>query len=264
MKRLKTGVTIFYMEKYLEFIDPHDQSSGNIFIRAEHLARYLFAAEYTGRRRLKRVLDAACGNGYGSRILARRAESVEGVDRNSGLVEQGGLRIAEEATEGIRLHAADLNAGLSLFKEEKFDCIVCFETLEHVERDMELLGEFRRVLRRDGALLLSVPKEGYEPADAGGRPENPYHLRLYGAEGLAAQLEGCGFRVERILGQPYSNIARVRMEDYRRDAGASYDQIAGYFVETAESLEFYAKVWGWPVEEYPEKSNTLIAICKRL
>lgn len=66
------------MRRYPEFVDPYDASSGDLFVRTEHLARYLFAAEFIRRRGLRRALDAACGDGYGSRLLAGRAQEVLG------------------------------------------------------------------------------------------------------------------------------------------------------------------------------------------
>jgi SAM-dependent methyltransferase len=252
------------MGKHFESIDPYDKAAGDVFIRTEHLARYLFAAEFMGRRKLRRVLDAACGDGYGARLLARRAESVLGLEREKGSIERGTSPNARNAAPNAALRAADLDEGLPMLEDGAFDCAVCFETLEHVKDDAGLLGEFARVLRRGGYLLLSVPKAGYEPAGPGGMPVNPYHLRLYEDAELRELLSGCGFLVERALGQPYSNAARVRMEDYIRDTGASRYEVAGYFNETPRSLEFFAKLWAWPVEEFPEKSNTLVFICRRV
>ena len=152
-----------------EAIDPNDRASGSLFVRTEHLARYLFAAQLTGKRRLTRVLDCACGSGYGSRVLA----------------EAGGLVLAVDKTpcdaQGFAFRQADLNNGLPFCEDGGFDAVVCFETLEHIASDGCLLAEFHRVLRPGGALLLSVPRQGFEPADGRGRPLNPHHLRLYEA-----------------------------------------------------------------------------------
>jgi hypothetical protein len=142
--------------------------------------------------------------------------------------------------------------------------VTCFETVEHIEEEGLLLSELHRVLRRGGWLLLSVPKEGYEPKNADGKPENPYHLRLYNAEGLKALLELNGFAVDKLLGQPYTNICRANMESWRRDANISLQQFASFFVETPESMEGFCKLWGWPTEEGAEHSNVLLAVCRRI
>lgn len=171
---------------------------------------------------------------------------------------------AGQAAKNVSLRATDLNDGLGFCKDGSFDCAVCFETLEHVEKDMALMLEFARVLRKGGRLLISVPKAGYEPADAEGRPVNPWHLRLYDGDGLKMLLSHCGFFAEKILGQPYSNALRVRMEGYIRDTGIPREEAARHFNETQDSLTFFARLWAWPVEECPEKSNVLIAECRRL
>lgn len=251
------------MEKYLEFINPYTAESGNVFLRAEHLARYLFAARHIHKHKLERVLDTACGNGYGSMLLARHATTVLGLERNGSLVEKGCNDIRLAQMRNVSLQSADLNESLPL-DDDAFDCVVCFETLEHVEKDAELVAEFSRVVRRCGVLMLSVPKEGYEKRTEDGKPDNPFHLRLYNEKEICKLVEVNGFRVEEVLGQPYSNAARVRMEDYRRDKGLSAEEAGAFFADTKEALDFYAQVWAWPVRELPEKSNVLILVCKKL
>jgi 2-polyprenyl-3-methyl-5-hydroxy-6-metoxy-1,4-benzoquinol methylase len=251
------------MDKHIEFIDPADRASASLFVRVEHLARYQYAAEFIRKRRLKRVLDAACGNGYGCRAMAAQAVSVTGLDCNAELMEQC-LRLNKlQSPQNLDYRLADLNAGLPQFAGASFDCAVCFETLEHIEQEENLLLEFNRVLRRGGWLLLSVPKAGYEPVGAGGKPLNPHHLRLYEAAELSGKLNRCGFAVERALSQPYTNVSRANMESFRRDRRLSCEEIDSYFVETPQSLEFFAKVWGWPTDESESKSNVLFFICRK-
>lgn len=251
------------MDKYPEFIDPYDQTTGNIFVRAEHLARYLFAAKYMQKHKLLTVLDAACGSGYGCRVLAPQAQAVMGIDRSQDLIGQAKRINGERFIHTIEYCKADLNDGLGFLAGSTFDCVTCYETLEHVEQDEKLLHEFRRVLRRGGRLLLSAPKTGYEPTGNDGKPVNPYHLRLYDAVGLKALLMRTGFAVEKTLWQPYANISRVNMEDFCRDKGIPYEVTGAYFMETPEAMEFYAKVWGWPVAELESKSNVNIMICRK-
>jgi 2-polyprenyl-3-methyl-5-hydroxy-6-metoxy-1,4-benzoquinol methylase len=251
------------MEKDIEFIDPTDQRSANLFVRVEHLARYLYASEFVRKRRLKRVLDAACGNGYGSRILAVQAAFVEGADRSEAYIAQGQSLNKSLSIHNLVYHTADLNAGLPMLTEGSFDCATCFETLEHIENEENLLSDLKRVLRRGSWLLLSVPKAGYEPVGDDGLPVNRYHFRLYEEPELTAKLNRWGFAVEQVLGQPYTNVSRANMESFRRDKGITYEDISSYFVETLQSMEFFAKVWGWPTKEAPDRSNVLFLICRR-
>lgn len=246
----------------LEFIDPYDVSAASLFVRAEHLARYLFAAETARRRRLRRVLDCACGDGYGCRVLAKHA-AVAGVDRNRALIDRGIEENRAQRLDAVRLVCADVDDGLGLFETSSFDMVACFETLEHVREDGALLGEFHRLLRRGGLLALSVPKAGYEPADEEGRPVNPHHLRHYDEQSLTGLLRRSGFDMEKALGQPYTNAARSAMESYRRDTGAGRDVTDGYFTHTPDALAFYARVFGWPTADHGDASNVLVALARR-
>ncbi len=251
------------MTKFPESIDPFDRGSANFFVRVEHLARYEFAAEFMRKRRLATALDCACGSGYGALSLARHAQTVTAIDRDSCLLALGSERCKEVGITNVGFCQADLNGGLPFLPDNSLDCAVCFETIEHVQDDGLLLRELARVLRRGRWLLLSAPKEGYEPQDSTGKPENPWHLRLYTAENLSALAERCGFAVEKALGQPHTNAMRAQSESWRRDTGATTDELNSYFAETPESLRFFSRLWGWPTGELPDKSSVLFLICRK-
>jgi ubiquinone/menaquinone biosynthesis C-methylase UbiE len=115
----------------------------------EHVHRYVFARGLvTGRR----VLDAACGEGYGSALLAASALEVSGVDISEEAVKHARSRYT---TDNLDFQVADCTD--LPFDDESFDSIVSFETLEHLENQRGLLAEFRRVLAPGGFLLLSSP-----------------------------------------------------------------------------------------------------------
>ncbi len=115
----------------------------------EHFHRYVFARELvTG----KKVLDAACGEGYGSALLASVASSVTGVDISGSAITHARSRYPAANLTFLESDCLDLP-----LEDDGFDCIVSFETLEHLEHQETLLNEFRRVLKPDGFLLISSP-----------------------------------------------------------------------------------------------------------
>jgi SAM-dependent methyltransferase len=119
-------------------------------VHAEHLARYLHAAPLA---RGRAVLDAACGEGYGSAMLAAAgARSVVGVDIDGPTVEHARER------HGIDARRADVRE--LPFPDGTFDLVVSFETIEHVEDPERAVAEMRRVLRDDGTLVISTPNPG--------------------------------------------------------------------------------------------------------
>ena len=136
-------------------------------IRYEHLHRYAWASRLV---RGLRVLDAACGEGYGSAVLARTAASVAAVDVSADAI--GHARERYRA-DGLEFHVADC---LDLpFGDDEFDCVVSFETLEHLEEQERLLLEFRRVLKPNGFLLLSSPDKAVYTDQQQNR--NEFHVR---------------------------------------------------------------------------------------
>ncbi|MDQ2915743.1 MAG: class I SAM-dependent methyltransferase [Pseudomonadota bacterium] len=138
-------------------------------IAYEHCHRYAFARRFaTGRR----VLDAACGEGYGSALLAEVAETVIGIDIDAHVVAEAAARYGKrgklffEAASVTRLPLPDASV----------DVVVSFETIEHLKAadQQPMLAEFARVLAPDGVLILSSPNRP-EYSDARGYA-NPFHL----------------------------------------------------------------------------------------
>lgn len=158
-----------------------------------HVARYMTAASLV--RPGDRVLDCACGMGYGAHVLMRnsRAASVIGVDADAQAV---GYASACYGSERVTFRAADA-AELSFLPDGSVDLIASFETLEHVADPARMLAEFKRVLTPGGRVVVSVPNRW---VDQTGRDPNPHHLRVYDWSGLREQLSA-HFEFERAWGQ---------------------------------------------------------------
>jgi SAM-dependent methyltransferase len=110
------------------------------------LARELFQSDWD-------CLDAACGSGYGAAFLVEKTRSVCGIDVNESAIEYARTRYSKP---NLTYRCADLQRELP-FADESFDAITSFETLEHVKKQEHMLSEFRRVLKRDGILIMSSP-----------------------------------------------------------------------------------------------------------
>lgn len=138
----------------------------------EHFARYAMALEFVSG---KRVLDCACGEGYGSAILAERAATVLGLDCSDQSVAHARERYRKS---NLRFEVADATA---LTLDACVDVVVSFETLEHLAAQDAMLAGFKRALSADGVLLLSSPdKLNY--SDIAGY-QNEFHVKeLYRGE----------------------------------------------------------------------------------
>ena len=136
-------------------------------IRLEHLHRYLIARELSPN---KRVLDIACGEGYGSAMLASVASQVIGVDIASEVVAHASQRYARR---NLKFRCGSCEA--IPLDDSSVDLVVGFETIEHIDSHDEMMREIKRVLSPDGLLIISsLDRRQYSDA-LGNR--NPYHKR---------------------------------------------------------------------------------------
>jgi SAM-dependent methyltransferase len=157
----------------------------------EHWHRYQFASAFAVG---KRVLDAACGEGYGSALLARTAASVVGVDIADSAVQHARERYAAQAN--LRFEAGDCAALPP--PATPYDLIVSFETIEHVAAQDALVAGFARALADDGLLIISSPDKRTYSDETGFR--NEYHVRELYRDEFVALLQA-HFPVVQVYGQ---------------------------------------------------------------
>ena len=178
------------MSDHLEFDGERFTPENVREIWYEHMHRYAFAERLVAGLE---VLDAACGEGYGAAILARTASSVAAVDISPEAINHARVRYP---LENLEFNEADCCA--LPFDDDRFDCIVSFETIEHLENQTGMLAEFRRVLKPSGFLLISSPDKAVYSDQQGF--ENPHHVRELYADEFSALLAS-QFSVCRLFGQ---------------------------------------------------------------
>ena len=145
--------------------DPHFQAD-----MARHLAAYLVARPYCADRN---VLDAGCGEGYGSALVAETAASVLGVDRSAVALARAH---ANHAGPRVRFACADLTRLDAI--RRRFDVVLNFQVLEHLHDPRPLLEQFAAHLEPGGTLVLTTPNRPMSVS------ENPYHVHEYTADEL--------------------------------------------------------------------------------
>jgi 2-polyprenyl-3-methyl-5-hydroxy-6-metoxy-1,4-benzoquinol methylase len=141
----------------------------------EHIARYYFCTPYMKGR----VLDIACGSGYGTHMIAKTCksdiESILGVDIDPATIEYAQKTYYHPISQFEVVDAMDPELPEKL---GTFDCIVSFETIEHVKDDGQFMSNLFTMLRPEGTLVLSTP------FGAGrGQPTNePFHIHQFTIE----------------------------------------------------------------------------------
>ncbi len=136
------------------------------------------------------VLDMACGEGYGSAVLAGSAASVIGVDGNPEAYEHARLRYTRPGLSFARGVVETFGAPGS------FDAVVFLQTIEHVGDPAAVLSHFARILRPGGAAYVSTPNLLTLAPVGAAKSDNPWHLREYRAEEFAELCRGTFPRVE--------------------------------------------------------------------
>lgn len=194
----------------------------------EHLSRYAFAARLA---RHKRVLDIACGSGYGSAELSAVARSVVGVDLAEDAVS---LACRSYSRPNLSFHMASAEA--LPFPDASFDLVVAFEVIEHLPNWHTLLEEARRLLAPGGQFIVSTPNRLYYEETRREAGPNPYHVHEFDFDEFRSILEAYFPHValflqnhaDAIVFQPVQqgNATEIRTESSPAVAAASHFFVA--------------------------------------
>src|SRR2546423_864460 len=133
----------------------------------EHLHRYHFASLFVDG---KDVLDLASGEGYGAAILARRAARVVALELDDAAVAHSRSTYSAENLQFVQGSMLELGD----YPDGAFDVVTCFEALEHIHEQQELIAAIDRVVNQGGLLLLSTPDR--ETYNASSHEPNPFHV----------------------------------------------------------------------------------------
>jgi SAM-dependent methyltransferase len=141
----------------------------------EHIYRYRFASGFVKE---KRVLDIACGEGYGAAALLKAgAATVIGVDISTEVCEHARRKYDVDARTGS---AHDIPLPV-----RSVDVVVSFETVEHVDKPELFLDECARCLVPGGLLIISTPDR--EICGESGS-SNPFHCSELSQDELVSMI----------------------------------------------------------------------------
>jgi SAM-dependent methyltransferase len=217
-----------------------------------HLAVYRWIAE---RCRGKRVVDMACGEGYGAAVLSETAAAVIGVDANPEAFEHARLRYRAPNLSFERALVEQFDQGAPL------DAIVFLQTIEHVEQPDRLLARFASLLSPGGVLYVTTPNRLTLAPPGAERSGNPWHVREYAPEEFAALVRPA-FEAADLLGLFHAR--KLRLHELAIRAG--WDRVHpalrltkpfyGRFVPAIDERDFALRAR--PLE----RALDLLAVCR--
>ena len=122
-----------------------------------------------------RVIDLACGEGYGSEVLSRSAASVVGVDANPEAYEHARRRY-------VRQNLSFERALVETYGEQSCcDAVVFLQTIEHLADPAAVLAHLRAILAPGGVAYVTTPNVLTLAPPGAPKSDNPWHLREYRA-----------------------------------------------------------------------------------
>ncbi|MEQ7050306.1 glycosyltransferase [Paenibacillaceae sp. P-4] len=240
----------FTGERYLpEVSDPQ--------ITIEHLQRYSTIVELV---KGKRVLDAACGEGYGSYLLASTADKVVGID-----IDENSIIEASQKYKQKNLIYMVSSIDSMPFELDSFDVVISFETIEHVDEHVqhEFLKEIKRVLVPEGLLIISTPnKELYSDKY---NYNNQYHVKEFYKNEFKEFL-GTYFNEMRLFSQRYEVLSVINdnpkgncQHSWEACVEASDDHyLEKYMIAVCSSSTIIKSVALASVVPYPSKYDQML------
>lgn len=241
------------MEKSIERLNCADDSRYDGLEAAIHLARYSFVRELC---KGKRVLDIACGEGYGSYLMSQwGATEVHGVD-----IAEEAIRVARTlfASDVVRFTAAPAEQVDELLSQQSYDLVVSFETIEHVNDPDRFLRAIRKLVAGSGTIVISCPNDWwYYPTDA---EQNPFHQRKYRFNEFKEQAETVlGDAASWFFGGPIAGFCNVPADSYVKAKPGSNQRLmlqsttlpVAFMVPgeigkgpTSENASYFIGIWG--------------------
>lgn len=144
----------------------------------EHVGRYHWVTQYVKDRI---VLDAACGSGYGSDIIAKNnTRRVVGID-----ISEDAIQFSKQKFQNSKVCFLQANVEKLPFKNCLFDLVVSFETLEHIHSPESFIRESARILKKDGLFICSTPNAEFYKND---KHKNPFHVHEFTQDELKDKL----------------------------------------------------------------------------
>lgn len=158
--------------------------------------RYKFAAVFASGI----VLDAGCGCGYGSSILAQKGISVHAMDKNEKAIAYAKKHYSNPLINFITDDIAVLDINSAYVG---VDFIIAFEVIEHVKRPELLLASFAR---HSGQLIMSVPNQENRPYT---KKQFPYHYRHFTPSEIENILYQAGWKKQAFYHQKDLNPGKI-------------------------------------------------------
>lgn len=245
------------LEKTVERIVPKNFKS-----REEYLLylRHVFAYEQLKPRLEKsdKVLEIGFGEGYGTHLIAKKVQSVIGIDVNQEAVDYANEKYASSNCKFQQYEGDELP-----FESYFFDKIITYQVIEHIEDDEQFLREIHKVLKTGGQLFLTTPNRIHR-LEPGQEPWNPFHVREYAPEQLNILMSNIFSEVNVYGVNAEPDVRQIEIDRVKRGItlkklmpNSLKRLIYGDFIQKYNTGSFFLD------DEDPSRGLDLFAICTK-
>jgi SAM-dependent methyltransferase len=230
-----------------------DVPAENYWFRRHLVVYEWIAARVPGLR----VIDMACGEGYGSDVLARTAESVVGVDANPQAHEHARLRYRRPNLRFVREPVETFSA--------EADAVVFLQTIEHLNDPGAALDHFSSLVGTSGMVFVSTPNVLTLAPKGASRSDNPWHVHEYRADEFE-ELCRARFAAVEMFGVFHTRKLRAHELALRMGWDAVHPRLGlterfyGWFTPAIASSDFALRAAS---ETDPGCALDFVAVCRR-
>jgi len=243
-------------------VDPFDEKNNYLWMKIEHLGRYLFAADFLKQYHPNIVMDASCGIGYGIVELNKIAKTVIGVDNSQEIIEIASKRCKNNGVKFLKKDL-DLDDLIPEIERESVDAVVSFETVEHLVDPNRAISQFYQILRPGGYFICSVPNVLSESRDSAGLPKNKYHKQWFNYGSLSRIVQNHGMQVVYRLGQSWSYILSKREQQLSKAKIIKRKLSNEPVMHSPEMIRMLSYIMAYPTVEDVDGSYSLIIVAQK-
>lgn len=209
--------------------------------------RFTYASNHLANWQNCRVLDVGCGGGLACEFMARLGARVSGIDRSKNSIE---IAQAHAKQSELQINYQQGNAEDLPYQQNSFDCVVCFDVLEHVYNRNKVISEIYRVLKPGGIFFFDTINRTFQSK----------LVMIWLMENILRQLPQ-GLHDWHNFIQPYE------LEKILRDLGFIQIELKGFDVTNGGSLKILFQILTQGLKEYhkdglfPIKLNDDLSVC---
>lgn len=157
-----------------------------------------------------KILEIGCGEGYFLNLAKKKGFEVVGIDFN-----EKAVKIAKEKFKLKNVYAMEIDEFLKIC-EDKFDAVCFFHFIEHLKNPFEFLLKLKRVIKKNGFIVFSLPNERRPRVKFGLREDwdyPPHHLTRWSDKSIKLLVKKASFKIIYIKEEPlkYDYVLNILM-----------------------------------------------------